>query len=152
MSTTLNVIYVLLIIAVLYVIYRLRSYAEQNSAPEKDSGSAIIEFGTAYPDHPIRDIIHTQDRHSAFFRLSDKKTGFAHLYGARYLTRLIEPGSVIIKARENLCELGLEFKNDTFKGDVFTFKDEAAAAEVSLWLCGTFALAKNDTTPEVDSD
>ena len=109
---------------------------EQEMAGE-DAGLAILEFGRAFPDEAIREVITTADSRTVFLRLHDGKAGCMHAHGHHYSCHLIEPGTVRVTAA-GPRKLEVQFANAAFEGGVFEFRDEKQAAEVSLWLLGSF--------------
>lgn len=109
---------------------------EQEMAGE-DAGLAILEFGRAFPDEAIREVIATADGRAVFLRLHDGKAGCMHAHGHHYSCHLIEPGAVRVESA-GPRRLAVKFANAAFEGGVFEFRDEREAAEVSLWLLGSF--------------
>ena len=111
----------------------------------EDAGLAIVEFGRAFPGEAIREIIATADGRTMFLRLHEGKAGCMHAHGHHYSCHLIEPGSVRV-AGAGARRLSVRFANAAFAGGIFEFRDEREAAEVSLWLLGSFmpAVAGSD--------
>lgn len=107
----------------------------------RDHGAAILEFAKAYPDEAIRSVIMTADGNASFMRLADGKTGFLQSMGRHYVARLILPQSVGVQALEDQPALRIEFHDSTLTGGDYVFRSTEEAAEVSLWLCGSLALA-----------
>jgi hypothetical protein len=103
----------------------------------EDAGLAILEFGRAFPDEAIREMIPTTNGKAVFLRLHDGKAGCMHAHGHHYTCHLIEPGTVRV-ASQGDRRLAVTFANAAFEGGVFEFRDERQAAEVSLWLLGSF--------------
>ena len=103
----------------------------------EDAGLAIVEFGRAFPEEAIRAVATTKDRKTVFLRLHDGKTGCMRAHGHHYACHLIEPGTVRVSTAgpKRLC---VEFANAAFEGGTYEFRDEREAAEVSLWLLGSF--------------
>jgi hypothetical protein len=102
-----------------------------------DAGSAIMEFGRAYPVEPIRDVILTEDRRAAFLRLADGRAGFLQVIGRHYFARLLAQDAVRVEGLEGDRGLKLAFRETTFKGGTYRFASPDLAAEVSLWLVGS---------------
>ena len=127
---------VCLFLAGLLFRHAFRRDDEQERAGE-DSGLAILEFGRAFPEEAIREVIATASGRTVFLRLHDGKAGCMHAHGHHYSCHLIEPGAVRVSAA-GPKRLTLEFANAAFEGGTFEFRDERQAAEVSLWLLGSF--------------
>lgn len=106
-----------------------------------DAGLAIMEFGRAFPEEPVRDIVMTADGKSAFLRLADGKMGFIHAMGRHYVTHLIPPGGVEVEGPTGECGLVVRFRQSSFRGGTFVFARPEEAAEVAVWLLDGFALA-----------
>jgi len=112
----------------------------------RDHGEVILEFARAYPGEAIRSVTMTKDGNASFLRLADGKTGFLQTMGRHQVARLILPGDVSVQPIEDQPGLHIEFHESTLKGGNYVFSSTEDAAEVSLWLCGSFALA----SPELD--
>lgn len=113
-----------------------RRSEEQERAGE-DAGLAIVEFGRAFPEEAIRAVVSTADRRTVFLRLHDGKAGCMHAHGHHYACHLIEPGTVRVSSA-GPKRLSVQFANAIFEGGTYEFRDEREAAEVSLWLLGSF--------------
>lgn len=105
-----------------------------------DPGGALIEFGTAYPDEAVRAILMDQKGLTTFMRLADGKTGLAQALGNSYIIRLIRPGEVGVNMSDDGRGLILQFEEDSMIGGEYRFSTHEDAAEVSLWICGSFGL------------
>ncbi len=112
----------------------------------RDHGEVILEFARAYPGEAIRSVTMTKDGNASFLRLADGKTGFLQTMGRHQVARLILPGDVSVQPIEDQPGLHIAFHESTLKGGDYVFSSTEDAAEVSLWLCGSFALA----SPEFD--
>ena len=110
----------------------------------RDHGEVILEFARAYPGEAIRSVTMTKDGNASFLRLADGKTGFIQTMGRHQVARLILPGDVSVQPVEDQPGLRIEFHESTLKGGDYIFASAEDAAEVSLWLCGSFALANPD--------
>lgn len=110
----------------------------------RDHGEVILEFARAYPGEAIRSVTMTKDGNASFLRLADGKTGFIQSMGRHQVARLIMPGDVSVQPVEEQPGLHIEFHESTLKGGDYIFASAEDAAEVSLWLCGSFALASPD--------
>lgn len=108
---------------------------------EADEGTALVEFGSAYPEEAVRAVVMTRDRKAAFFRLAGDKTGFLQAMGRHHIARVIDPGLVNVAAVDGEPALKVNFRESAFKGGTYKFTSQEDAAEVSLWLCGALARA-----------
>ena len=123
------------------------------SAP--DTGLAILQFGHAYPNEAIREVVSTADGNGHFLRLHDGKVGFMRAHGQHFASRLIEPGGVRARHTASGSGLVLEFAEDAAGRDAgsFEFRTSADAAEVSLWLLGSLVPAGGiDEAPAAVTD
>ena len=114
----------------------------------EDSGLAILEFGRAFPEEAIRAGIPTANGRTVFLRLHDGKAGCMHAHGHHYTCHLIEPGAVRV-ASAGPKRLSVQFANASFEGGTFEFRDEKQAAEVSLWLLGSFMPGIAGSRPQI---
>ncbi|WP_420854927.1 hypothetical protein [Shinella kummerowiae] len=103
----------------------------------EDAGLAILEFGRAFPDEAIREVITTANGRTVFLRLHDGKAGCMNAHGHHYSCHLIEPGTVRVNSA-GPKRLTVQFANAAYEGGTFEFRDERETAEVSLWLLGSF--------------
>ncbi|MGD9480990.1 UNVERIFIED_ORG: hypothetical protein LHK14_19435 [Roseateles sp. XES5] len=117
-----------------------QSFRTRSEAPElagEDAGLAILEFGRAFPEEAIREMIATTNGRTVFLRLHDGKAGCMHAHGHHYTCHLIEPGTVRVSSA-GPKRLTVQFTDASFEGGTFEFANEKKAAEVSLWLLGSF--------------
>jgi len=119
------------------LIFRQSFRREEKTDAADDTGLAILEFGRAFPGEAIRQVIATVDGRTVFLRLHDGKAGCMHAHGHHFACHLIEPGTVRVESH-GPARLAVTFANNAFEGGVFTFRSESDAAEVSLWLLGSF--------------
>lgn len=140
-------------IVLVVILVRMTDRA-RGGAEEADAGTALVEFGQAFPEEAIRAVIMTADRKASFFRLAEGRTGFLQAMGRHSIARLIEPGKVKVAAAESGPGLKIDFGETAFTGGTYRFATQEDAAEVSLWLCGTFARAagEGEAAPEVRHD
>jgi hypothetical protein len=119
----------------------------------RDHGEVILEFARAYPGEAIRSVTMTKDGNASFLRLADGKTGFIQTMGRHQVARLILPGDVSVQPVEDQPGLHIQFHESTLKGGDYVFDSAEDAAEVSLWLCGSFAMATAEfEKPEADGN
>ncbi|MCY0147069.1 hypothetical protein OEG84_04890 [Hoeflea sp. G2-23] len=138
---SLGVLIVVVAIGVMLVVGVVHYTGGSRRKDTRDHGEVILEFARAYPGEAIRSVIMTEDGVGSFLRLADGKTGFLQLMGRHYVARLIEPGDVAVAAVEGRPGLSVKFHDSTLRGGDYVFESAEDAAEVSLWLCGGFALA-----------
>jgi hypothetical protein len=119
------------------LIFRQSFRREEKRTAVDDTGLAILEFGRAFPDEAIRQVVVTAGGRTVFLRLHDGKAGCMHAHGNHFACHLIEPGTVRVESQGG-ARLSVTFANNAFEGGVFTFRSESDAAEVSLWLLGSF--------------
>ncbi|MFD1326942.1 hypothetical protein [Mycoplana ramosa] len=131
-----------------YVFMRLRLREEPRRA-SNDTGLAILEFGRAYPNEAIREVISTANGDSVFLRLHDGKVGCMRAHGQHFTSHLIEPGSVHVHNSASGMGLMLEFVGSASDNGTFEFATSGEAAEVSLWLLGSLLPATDtDESPQ----
>jgi hypothetical protein len=138
---SLGVLVVLVTFGVLLVIGAVHFTGGSRQDEDRGTGEAIIEFARAYPGEPIRSVTMTKDGQASFLRLADGKTGFLQAMGRHYVARLIMPGSVNVEPLEDRPGLRIDFKDSTLRGGEYVFASPQEAAEVSLWLFDSVALA-----------
>lgn len=139
---SLGVLIVMVAFGVLLVVGAVHYTGGSRHKDARDTGEAILEFARAYPGEAIRSVTMTMDGNACFFRLADGKVGFLQSMGRHFVARLILPGAVSVEPLENQPGLKVEFHDSTLKGGEYVFLNNDEAAEVSLWLCGSFVLAK----------
>lgn len=138
---SLGVLVVIVAFGVILVIGAVHFTGGSRQKDTRDHGDAILEFSRAYPGEAIRSVIMTADGKASFMRLASGKTGFLQAMGHHFVARLIEPQAVSVEALEDLSGLRVGFHDTTLKGGDYLFASTEDAAEVSLWLCGSLALA-----------
>lgn len=128
-----------------------QSLRKRHEEPEKageDAGLAILEFGRAFPGEAIRAVIPTANGRTVFLRLHDGKAGCMHAHGHHYACHLIQPGTVRVSGAGS-NRLTVQFANAAFEGGTYEFRDEKQAAEVSLWLLGSFMPGLAGLDPQI---
>ncbi|MBD9372168.1 hypothetical protein IB238_05930 [Rhizobium sp. ARZ01] len=123
-----------------YIFMRMQRREEHKQA-ENDTGLAILEFGQAYPNEAIREVISTVNGDSVFLRLHDGKVGCMRAHGKHFTSHVIEPGSVRVRNTASGNGLALDFTDNAYENGRFEFRTSADAAEVSLWLLGSLVPA-----------
>lgn len=119
-----------------YVYMRMQRREEPKQAVN-DTGLAILEFGQAFPNEAIRQVISTLNGDSVFLRLHDGKVGCMRAHGKHFTSHVIEPGSVRVRNTPSGNGLALDFVDNAYENGSFEFRTSADAAEVSLWLLGS---------------
>lgn len=117
---------------------------------DPDAGSAMVEFGRAFPDEAIRALHSTADRKAIFLRLHDGKAGFIQSHGTHYVCHVIQPGKVRVNSSESGHGLIVHFPDFAYLDNAFEFHNPSEAAEVSLWLLGSFSPKSEFTADEAD--
>lgn len=130
--------YIIAMAVLLAAIFYMRMTARAEEVERPDAGLAILDFGRAYPGEAIRQIHLTADGKAVFVRLHDGKAGCMLNNGNHYLCHLIEPGKVRTRNSGTGRGLIVEFPDSAFPGGTFEFRTAQEAAEVSLWLLGSF--------------
>ncbi len=116
---------------------RMKARAESDRH-EPDAGVAILDFGRAFPEEAIRAIHATADEKAYFVRLHDGKAGFMAAHGTHFVCHLIEAGKVNVSNAESGRGLKVHFSDFSYLDGVYEFVSPQIAAEVSLWLLGSF--------------
>lgn len=135
--------YIFAMAAIVAAVFYMRMTARAEEVEKPDAGLAILDFGRAYPDEAIRQIHTTADGGAVFVRLHDGKAGCMLNNGNHYLCHLIEPGMVRTRNSGTGKGLIIDFPGSAFPGGTFEFRDAQEAAEVSLWLLGSFRPAQD---------
>lgn len=129
------VILCILLAGIFYM--RMKERADKDRQ-EPDTGSAILDFGRAFPDEAIRAIHATADEKAYFVRLHDGKAGFMASHGTHFVCHLIELGKVNVSNAPSGRGLTVHFFDFAYLDGVYEFSSADVAAEVSLWLLGSF--------------
>jgi hypothetical protein len=101
-----------------------------------DAGLAIIEFGKAYPNEAIRQVLISADGEMVFLRLWTGRTGLMRRDGNREYCHLVDPADVRISAEAGGKSLTITFPTLKQMSGTVNFRSEKEAAEVGLWLLG----------------
>ena len=140
------IVIVCVVLAGLFYI-RMKARAEEDRL-SPDAGQAILDFGRAFPDEAIRAIHSTKDDKAYFVRLHDGKAGFMASHGTHFVCHLIEPGRVQVTMTDSGQGLSVQFLDFPHLDGRYEFRGADIAAEVSLWLLGSFQPRSEFTTPE----
>ena len=129
---------VILCILLAGIFYMRMKERADSDREEPDTGSAILDFGRAFPEEAIRAIHATADEKAYFVRLHDGKAGFMAAHGNHFVCHLIEAGKVNVSDAPSGSGLCVHFADFAYLDGVYEFISPAVAAEVSLWLLGSF--------------
>ena len=111
-----------------------------------DTGLAILDFGRAFPDEAIRAIHATVDEKAFFVRLHDGKAGFMISHGKHFVCHVIQPGKVNVSRAPSGRGLDMHFTEFASFDGIYEFQSPETAAEVSLWMLGSFKPQSEFTT------
>jgi len=123
-------------IAVGAVFLRKRSIGSES---EEDAGSVLVDFGAAFPEAAIRDVVRTADGRSTFLRLADGRTGLVRAEGRRHVLQILDAGNMHVEGPAGERGLKVAFRGSEAGDETFLFARPEDAAEVSLWLCASVA-------------
>jgi len=138
------VVWLVILAAFLIFFFWATGLVKQDEANERfDAGLAIVEFGRAYPMEAIRNVIISLDGEMVFLRLWTGRTGCMRRNGARFLCHVIDPENVRVTALADGKTLEIDFIGLKSLSGTYEFRTQREAAEVSLWILGSFA-AKRD--------
>jgi hypothetical protein len=101
-----------------------------------DAGLAILEFGSAYPEEAIRQVLMSSDGEMVFLRLWTGRTGLMRRIGNREYCHLVDPADVRVSEASG-TSLTITFPTLKQMSGTFSFRSEKEAAEVGLWLLGS---------------
>ena len=132
--------WLVIIVAVLMFFFWATGLVKQGQANERfDAGLAIVEFGRAYPNEAIRNVIISADGEMVFLRLWTGLTGCMRRNGPRFLCHVIDPAAMRVTPTTDGKGLELDFGGFKALSGSFEFRSQREAAEVSLWILGSFA-------------
>ena len=133
-------VWVAIIAAFLMFFFWATGLVNQQEADERfDAGFAIVEFGRAYPYEAIRNVIISADGEMVFLRLWTGRTGCMRRNGSKFLCHVMDPADVRVTQAAESHALTLEFVGLKALSGTFEFRSQREAAEVSLWILGSFA-------------
>ena len=112
----------------------------------------MVEFGIAYPNEAIRGVLMDKSGATTFMRLAAGKTGLTQIVGNAWVVRIIEPDDVQVNVTDDGEGLVLKFDQDSMIGGEYQFSSPEDAAEVSLWICGSFGLKMAETLDDLKSE
>lgn len=131
-------LWLVIITAFLLFFFWATGLIKQDQANERfDAGLAIVEFGRAYPNEAIRNVIISSDGEMVFLRLWTGFTGCMRRNGPRFLCHVIDPGEMRVTPTADGKGLQLEFIGLKALSGTYAFRSQREAAEVSLWILGS---------------
>ncbi|ASY56273.1 hypothetical protein SS05631_c13280 [Sinorhizobium sp. CCBAU 05631] len=139
------------VVAFVAAFYAWMNARAERDASNPDTGSAMVEFGRAFPDEAIRALHATIDGKAIFLRLHDGKAGFIQSHGTHYVCHVIHPGKLRVNSSESGQGLIVHFPDFAYLDNSFEFRTAAEAAEVSLWLLGSFNPKSEFAEPPAES-
>ncbi|KQZ97027.1 hypothetical protein ASD74_07275 [Rhizobium sp. Root564] len=152
MSLTIWIIILALLIAVAIYLWRLKRFSEGESS--YDTGQAILDFARAFPNEAIRSLHMTADGNAVFVRLHDNKAGFMRNMGKHNACMMLNPERITVEHLESGDGFVVTFMDTPKYSGAYRFKTVGEAAEVSLWLLGSYleaADAEPDQPKEADA-
>lgn len=147
MENTFNYIFLAILIGI--CLFTLRVIRHPKAVTLRDPGESIVEFGNAFPDEAVRSVRMDKQGLTTFMRLADGRTGLTQIIGTTYVVRMIQPGEIGVSLTEDGQGLILNFEKGSAIGGVYEFNEPEDAAEVSLWICGSFGLKMAETKDDV---
>jgi hypothetical protein len=130
---------VIMVIVIGFFLWSASLVKKDSDDDRFDAGLAIIEFGRAYPDEAIRQVLMSADGDMVFLRLWTGRCGCMRRNGVRYLCHLIDPTSVRVTPTADGYGLLVDFPGVKAMNGEFRFRSAKEAAEVSLWVLGSFS-------------
>ncbi|WP_245480399.1 hypothetical protein [Neorhizobium sp. NCHU2750] len=122
------------------LVFYIRRIGRKNAEQDRhDVGTAILEFGRAFPGEAIRSLHITANGNAVFVRLHENKTGFMRNRNNHYACNLVQPGRVRLVPHADAKGFSAEFLDAPIQNGDFVFASEREAAEVSLWLLDNYA-------------
>ncbi|MBB3947688.1 hypothetical protein GGQ73_003656 [Rhizobium skierniewicense] len=119
-----------------YYLLRLRRDTDRDD--DHDTGQAILDFARAFPTEAIRSLHMTADGNTVFVRLHDNKAGFMRNMGKHHACMLINPERITVEHLETGDGFVVTFLDTPKYSGAYRFKTVGEAAEVSLWLLGSY--------------
>lgn len=115
------------------IVFLVHATGGSKVAALSSADAAQQRFADDFPTVATGPVIMTQTSNAAFLPLDDGRTGLVHAIGDSFLTRLLEPGSVV-QAKASGARLDLRFADFTFPGAAYDFADAQTAALVAARL------------------
>ncbi|SCX28211.1 hypothetical protein DSM25558_4409 [Agrobacterium sp. DSM 25558] len=127
--------------------YLLRMRRDPDDDDRHDTGQAILDFARAFPTEAIRSLHMTIDGNAVFVRLHDNKAGFMRNMGKHHACMLLDPERIQVEHLETGDGFVVTFIDTPKYSGAYRFKTVGEAAEVSLWLLGSY-LEAAEVEPE----
>ncbi|MES5097120.1 hypothetical protein ABUK73_02705 [Agrobacterium sp. BA1120] len=132
-------------------VYVWRLQRDPDDDDRHDTGQAILDFARAFPTEAIRSLHMTADGNAVFVRLHDNKAGFMRNMGKHHACMLIDPERITVEHLETGDGFVVTFVDNPKYSGAYRFKSAGEAAEVSLWLLGSY-LEAAEQEPKADAD
>lgn len=136
MSLTIWTIVLVLLCAFAIYVWRLKRFSEDDG--NRDTGQAILDFARAFPNEAIRSLHMTADGNAVFIRLHDNKAGFMRNMGKHNVCMMLNPERITVEHLESGDGFVVTFLDAPKYSGAYRFKSAGEAAEVSLWLLGSY--------------
>jgi hypothetical protein len=143
---------IILVLLSAFALYAMRLAKTSKDDDQHDAGQAIIDFSRAYPGEAIRSLHMTADGNAVFVRLHDNKAGFMRNMGTHHACMLIDPTRIRVEHLETGDGFLVEFMDSPKYSGSYRFPSAGEAAEVSLWLLGSYVEATDELAPEPVED
>ncbi|WHA40005.1 hypothetical protein [Agrobacterium larrymoorei] len=147
MNLTVWIIILIPLCVFAYYVWRMRRDSDDDS--RHDTGQAILDFARAFPMEAIRSLHMTADGNAVFVRLHDNKAGFMRNMGSHYVCMLLDPECIRVEHLETGDGFVVTFADSPKYSGSYRFRTVGEAAEVSLWLLGSF-LEAAEQEPQAD--
>lgn len=131
--------------------YFWRMKRDASDDDNRDTGQAILDFSRAFPTEAIRSLHMTTDGMAVFVRLHDNKAGFMRNMGKHHACMMLDPERLHVEHLETGDGFVVTFADTPKYSGAYRFKSAGEAAEVSLWLLGSYLEAAEDL-PEIVED
>lgn len=131
---SLLVLVAIVAIGISFVVTAVHFTGGSRRASIRDTNHARQLFARDYPDIPTSAADLTTDGENSFLPLPQGAVGIVHVVGDGYLTRLVTAADVASVKFRPPATISLRFRDFTWAGGHFTFRDEAAAQRVAAAL------------------
>ncbi|MBW3098134.1 hypothetical protein [Pseudohoeflea coraliihabitans] len=148
---TLDILAGIMLGGIVFITFMVHVAGRWRRRDDPDTGTSLIEFASIFPGEAVRSVISTSDRSTRFFRLASGMTGFLHRAGRVNEALLIQPASTRVSAVEDAPALTIDFCDADMPTRSYVFRSPEDAAEVSLWLMGSYVLAAGEAAANGDA-
>ncbi|WP_320199901.1 hypothetical protein RMR16_006020 [Agrobacterium sp. rho-13.3] len=132
--------------------YVWRMKRDPDEDDRHDAGQAILDFARAFPTEAIRSLHMTVDGNAVFVRLHDNKAGFMRNMGKHHACMMIDPERITVEHLETGDGFVVTFIDNPKYSGAYRFKSAGEAAEVSLWLLGSYLEAAEHVADQAAED